>query len=111
MTDSDSIEAITREHVDASQLRLRSLWKMWSPRWLAHVSAGVQAVRKSQESARHVQCRCSAIHEICQHEGFSLIQPLTISMVMFDRAVKLVVFNVDTDRAVLASAGRQAATT
>ena len=111
MTDSDSIKVITREHVDASQLRLRSLWKRWSPRWLAHVSAGVQAVRKSQESVRHVHYRCSAIYEICQNDGFSLIQPLTISMVMFDRAVKLVVFNVDTDRAVLASAGRQAATT
>lgn len=111
MTDSDSIEAITREHVDASQLGLRSLWKRWSPRWLAHVSAGVQAVRKSQESARHVHCRCSAVYEICQNDGLSLIQPLTISMVIFYRAVKLAVVNVDTDRADLGSAGRQAATT
>jgi len=111
MSGSDGFEAITREHVDASQLRLRSLWKRWSPRYLARVSTEVQTVRKYQESVRHVYWRCSAIYKICQDCGLSCAQPLTISIIVFNRSVKLAVTDDDTGRAALSPAGRQAATT
>lgn len=75
------------------------------------MSAEVRTIRTGQESDGGVHRRCTAIYKIYQNCGWLYSQPLTISMIIFDAAVRLAVVDFDTDHAALASVGRQATTT